>query len=620
MSTSGSPPISSMVASPLHISLRSLGQEARNGSPVAQAATIPTPLSFGSVLTPPAATANSKEALYRASRRAAPSPPEQHVDTPSDRNDEAVVTPLYEQLSRKFSACRHGPMRPEDDPEVRRDFEARIAAATAALNRTPSVGLGSRLERKPSRRGPMVISTPTLMSSSAKLPPTPLTPPEHAITQAMARALEKTTGSTSKVSARWRTLAFRKGSSVSGEILRPTASPKIASLSAAANKNELKAPIALRTAESDSPDLNAFRFPPNSADANKQMHSATAILPSTSDPGLEQIRGRMRRERSDETAENSGKSVRWPSVPHHVETARGIPYPQPAANFDLSALLPEGPHSPTSSDQSTVAKFVEAGRALGMNDEQLNEMLAHKGMLNRSTTSTSSKSYVSTAPTSSSVSQASPTPGSTGVEWMPSTDKNRRGLFRVLSRGKKHASPAATTPNQDENVARKVVVRRTLLIPSEPVPTMTMPSGRKPSGTPESQNSSASRPGQPTRKLSIKRKPINLTPEDHQLVSGSPPAHKRNHSTGTVGSGRSDTAEESTALGFLHPNPQLGRSTSSAHSMAPSDPGSTGGGSFYDLYRDDEGGGLEILQSPSSEKEKRTSAQTTGSTHAVEIW
>lgn len=64
--------------------------------------------------------------------------------------------------------------RIDEDPDVRRDFEARIAQATAALQKTPSV----RLSRKNTRNKAIKIGSPTLLQTSATLQVSPLTSPQ----------------------------------------------------------------------------------------------------------------------------------------------------------------------------------------------------------------------------------------------------------------------------------------------------------------------------------------------------------------------------------------------------------------------------------------------------------
>ena len=277
-------------------------------------------------------------------------------------------------------------------------------------------------------------------------------------------------------------------------------------------------------------------------------------------------------------------------------------------------------HTPSSSNDAAIANFVEAGRALGLNDDQLNDVLKAKGML---TATVSSVSYLST-PTSASVSHPSPDPASQAIERMPSTDKDKRRLFRSLSKGKKQKNDSAPTQalKSREPEARDVVVRRTLLIASEPNPSVepTTHSDASPGIAYDSPNTSLSRQAGSKRKLSVKRKPINLTREDRELVSTSLLLHKRNASVGTTASGKSEGGPELASLGFLHPKAHLERSTSSAHSDQPSERGSTGGTSLYDLYNDDSHGELEVLQSPTIEGERRDSEQTDGSNKGVEVW
>jgi len=294
-------------------------------------------------------------------------------------------------------------------------------------------------------------------------------------------------------------------------------------------------------------------------------------------------------------------------------------------------------------------------------------MLVANGMLDRSATTASSKSYQSTAPASNSLSnsghsrngshsQATPQPQAQSQlsqvqapppqpparkpsVSQPSEPKSKGGIFRALSRrkGKAADSPSPAVPQTQESSAaepRNVVVRRTLLVPHAPVPTAgpTTPTKMKAGSAFESPDSTRAFAG--GRKQSIKRKPLNLTREDVALVSNSPPtsAHRRNFSTGTIQSNRSGDIPENQpgnkGLGFLHP---LANSTRPAQGGGSgfggiqSSPGSQSrisngskrrsstGGSLYDLYGGDDG--EEVLRTePAIEEETHESSQ------AVEIW
>ncbi len=607
-------PVAPVEASHPPSSWRFSGNDTNDGSASPQASRstdINLPI-LGSVLTPLKQnnlSADVRAAGLTAPRRAAPPPPEQPADTPSEKNVEVIFTPPSEQLSRQSSAAQNGPLPLDEDPDVRRDFAARIAAATAALNRTPSLSKSARLERKPSRRGPMVISNPTLTSSSARILSTPLTPPEQAMDPDMAKALEKTSGSTRKMSAKWRKFGFKKGPSISEDEVVALPSPAIPMTpKSATSLDKLDVPISLRPAESNPPTFNTFRFPPKSAStAMDEARQAERAPPGT----RKKILG---------AANRSLPGGQDSSASRLTESTTRAKVGQKASDADPATIFPDAQHSPTPSDVSVVASFIEAGRALGLNNDQLNEMLAQKGMLDRSGTSFSSKSYKSTANTSTIFSHPSPSPASLDLCRMPSIGKDKRGLFRSLSKGKK-TTRRPTPPGVVEPGSRDVLVRRTLLIPSEPAAGASVTPQLRPSptGDPASGTLSPSDRHVVQRNPSIKRKPVRLSAEDQELVSGTPPLHKRNPSSSSAASGQSENETEPVALGFLHRKAQLGRSTSSARSDAPSDQGSTGGGSLYDLYNHDSNGGLEVLQSPSKEGERRASEQTNGSARAVEI-
>jgi hypothetical protein len=87
----------------------------------------------------------------------------------------------------------------------------------------------------------MVISSPTLVSSSAKIGGTPLTPSDSPIDVGVAKALEKASGSGSKMSMRWRKLGFKRGPSMSNspDIYTPPTS-------STPQPSRLEEPIALK--------------------------------------------------------------------------------------------------------------------------------------------------------------------------------------------------------------------------------------------------------------------------------------------------------------------------------------------------------------------------------------
>ncbi|KAL7420824.1 hypothetical protein Q5752_004777 [Cryptotrichosporon argae] len=515
------------------------------------------------------------------------------VETPVDDH---IHTPASE-LSHKSSGKAR--KRADEDPDVRRDFEERIKAATAALNGTPSrAGNHDKGTHVPKRApGPIVISSPTLMSSSARLPATPTTPREpgqhasqltgpfsqstahgrHAsrpdVESGMSRAFEKTSGSGSKMSLRWKKLVGKKPS-VSGKVLDASHEPFKAPPT---RPHNLDAPIALKRADAPpAPPSNmaGFRFP----------HAATVTSPPHS--AVPPPSARL------------GSPIPPPptSAPLPLEAAGPSAGARPPQ--DVSAM-----HSPTSSsDSAAIAKFFEAGRAVGLDEVRLNEMLVATG-LNRSATTASSRSYQSTAPTSNSISSPvmeSPTVQSSksgpavaavarsdsagrsadtassdaAVVRKGSVGKGAKKLLRSLSKGGRKtpvpepdvdvASPRPSTTQQPRSEANgpastereQSVLRRTMIIstdfahlanlipptPPQPyTPDDSRPQATFPSSVLESPESA--QPGA-RRKSSIKRKPLKLSGADRELVQLSPKTEFRRDTNGT---GRTVSATSSTA-------------------------------------------------------------------------
>ncbi|KAK8850669.1 hypothetical protein IAR55_004589 [Kwoniella newhampshirensis] len=599
------------------------------------------------ILTPPltgplVARSGSRSGALVIPLRPAPPPPARKIvtDTPSTADYEPMYTPPSASMNREASTSAAGRLALDEDPEVRRDFETRIAKATAALNRTPS-SHGGKLGRKPTKRGPMVISSPTLVSTTAKLPTTPLTP-ENPGNSSPAKTPEKTGGSASKMSLRWKKFAgLRKGSSASnqpvtsmpGAISSPSpVQPQLLPTnwthsqpdglhrahSQSATK-KLDEPIALRPSEetaafppSAPPDINSFRFPPRKTDSsptNRTDQTHEPVLLSDRAPkGIKQMITTLDGREGSPEDDNS-----LPSNPSFVGLVSGHTPPTlrqatsssaPTAS-DVAARVAESQHFSTLSEDSALAKFVEAGRQLGLNEDQINDMLAAKDMSARSGAPASTGTDEPTAPTS----QLTPTPSSSIIAKNTSGEKEKakKGLFQALSRSRKiqpaivpaaALSPSSTARSGTEPVHDKVVVRRTMILPEG---LKIIPSTPETSSTPNPNESPdlALRSGQ-TRKQSIRRKPINLSQEDQALVQSSPPAHRGNFSRVDVPS----EGEAKHGLGFLHPNTTLTMSDSmrtnsnasiSASPAASADDRSftdshqrsSTGGSLIDMYADD---------------------------------
>lgn len=649
------------------------------------------PRSLAGLFTPPStattpSTANTMQQVPPHPAHAnVPEPLLPSTQTPSvEGHDEIVSTPQSEQLSRNPSgaAREHSKVPLSEDPEVRRDFEARIAAATAALNRTPSIG-GAKLERKPTKKGAaMVISSPKLVSSSTTVTGTPLTPPESSLDPAMRKALEKASGG-GKSSGRWRKLGFRRGPSLSSQTAAtaedfrspipptpPLGTSRPVLGATPTTKKKLEEAIDLPPGSAISPDLDNFKFPPlaNRTAKNPALRDRPISPPMPYQPTMQQVA-------PPPSAPLYIRAGSASPVGNRSDLAPPIAPPSSAPILSNSQAVQQGMHSHTSSSDSAMAKFIESGRALGMNQEQLDQMLVANGMLDRSATTASSRSYQSTAPTTTSFShsghshngsQSQKATQATSVSQPPNVkateDKPSGGLFRSFSKGRKakNKNSEASDPNllkanndQEPPPTRNMIVRRTLLVPHDEPKQPTTPTAQhiSSSNVPESPDFSR-QGGVAGRKQSIKRKPLNLTREDHELViSSSPSAHRRNFSTGTTHSGRSDgyapdqatIAPLNKGLGFLHP--PLGNSTRSTAGGSGSSLGginespgdrrrssdsrrrSSTGGSLYDLYGGDDSTGQDSQEflRPDASPGRRVSDE--GSRHsvapsnqAVEIW
>jgi hypothetical protein len=491
------------------------------------------------------------------------------VQTPSDLPDDIVMTPTS-------APPRKGSVALEDDPEVRRDFEARIAAATAALQRHPSISApAAKLERKNTKRGAMTISSPKLVSSSSSISGTLLSPQgsPHDGTKA------ERSGPTHKISLKWKK-AFRKGPSITNaEVFSPP--PSASSSSPLATLDE---PISLGAERTPRADLQGFKFPPASAAEPEQAPYGLPSPPGTANPtsGLRQMIGKIRRGKSDEAAQ----------VLASASTSRSTSGADPT---------PKSLHTPTASDDSAVAKFIAAGRALGLNNEQLNEMIAAKGLagaqattvMDRTGTTTSLRSNGSAALTgdSSAISRASPSPVTPGLavhahalvppvmeaeadevrgpqhEAVFDKREGLAGLVRALSQSKKKAPPIKVTPSDAELGApgaameRRKIVRRTLLLPdheSDFGSAGALHSPRSPRSPMSFSTTHSGQPGSPAhvggRKNSIRRKPIALSKEDERLVvtTGSPVANARVRTTSEASEVHAQGMN--VGLGFLAPD------------------------------------------------------------------
>ena len=495
------------------------------------------------------------------------------------------------------------PISIRNDPAVIRDFEERIAKATAMLQRTPSV---KPLSRKGTKRGqtPKVISSPQLVSSTAQIPTTPLSPPgtasrsQQEIDPTIARALEKASGT--KMSARIKRLAgFKKT-----PVLESTTLASPASLNAA--HGGLAAPIDLQSGSGSAPAvMDHFRFPSFSNPSTPNLSavvepsaplggpSSIPSPPSSANPqGLRGVMTRFKRNRKKSDAalgrpESPGFGLVEPKeLKALVKSMPGQPPKPEPPTLQLrnsNSSQKSGPTgngtSPAPPGEAAISQLYSAADALGLDAAGLDHLLA---------SSSTTPSAVRTSDTALGDS-APPLPPS---------------ILR-------------STSKPGENLS---VVRRTIIIPhnsmSAPEPIAEEPELQVPfEGT--------------QRKLSIKRKPVKLNLSDRELVSGD---HQR---AGSISSVRTDNLvaidESSSAVGPSSPRVRQNSGTSdllsptravgsfqlpnspSAQSFATSQRRSSAGGSFYDLYADYHD------EDPIAESSDRAPIPTRNS-HAVEIW
>jgi hypothetical protein len=422
----------------------------------------------------------------------------------------------------------------DDDPEAKRDIEKRIANATSDLFRAPSRTAHKRSLSKTARKQ---ISSPTLLSYSANVPTVPIA--------TLDDSAHKRNGSGDKpkhkLSLRWK----RKGkksaegtppppSSLPGKFATPSTAQASAAntpASASSNAKSVNSPTPAPRKKSDA-DLNGFRFPntPSSTSVNRDASKETTRAP----PAPSQ-------------------------APMHTPT-RSLP--TVAQVVELSKKT----HRPTGSEDSVaVAKFFESGRAVGLSEAQLQDMLQQNATLNRSGTTTSSRSHGSTAPTSARSHGQSPQPSSppagtvhlgNGVKLQPPASLARMPTPVVeqadaASIHSVRASSDIAAPAPEP--AQPVVVRHTVIMPEE----MDRPQTPQQQGflQPQGQKS-------PTRSNSIRRKPVQMTDEDRDLLSRSPkssyapsassytastsyvPSHQRNLSNASYASQRQSFASQ----------------------------------------------------------------------------
>lgn len=525
------------------------------------------------------------------------------------------------------------------ETEKEKDFRTRIAAATAALNRNPSIQ-GARLERKNTKRGAaMVISSPKLLSSTAKVPTHPLTPPDHpsAVDSILEKSLEKMSGSGSKMSQKWKKL-MKKGPSVSSSEAFKPVHPMSAANSGSTDPNSIPqpAPVA-RLQRSNSQSVSRTLGAP----IQLRQEANTAISLSSAPPDLKSFQFPRR---IDQREGSNADQKTCPAMTISQVPTRVITPPNTTVHGDAPLdQLSERTQSPT--QDTAILNFLQAGRQLGLKEDQLKAILVQKEMLNDSDTIASKDSALPNSEPvlkispSSSARQRSPTP-----IWQAEkaiAKQKKEGLFRSLSKKARELPIRMRTPEPPQkevvtpvSVSRplhdKVVLRRTMIFPDGLTPSAFQMSSDVTPGSPSSSNVGR-QPSQ--RKLSIRRKPLNLSKEDRELVSNSPPAHQTGFGSNASPSQKHENiAHEDQNFGFVYRNPahraddstkrrSLASMTLSRRSLSGMSERSSTAGSLIDMYGDDRNGGEEmLLKSPPLDRDSRIiETIQNGPAQAVEI-
>lgn len=411
----------------------------------------------------------------------------------------------------------------DDDPEAKRDIEKRIADATSSLFRAPSRTAHKRSLSKSAKKQ---ISSPTLLTYSANVPTVPITVDDGS--HKRNKSTEK--GPTHKLSLRWK----RKGKKSQDEPSLPPSSlpaafatPSTAQTSAnttpasqTSMTKSVNSPTPAPRKKSDA-DLNGFRFPNASSTGVNGTGTGTISRP----------RG------------GSGASVvNTNPLSPQLLPAQPTPH-QPAAPRAPTTVahvmeLSKKTHRPTGSEDSVaIAKFYESGRAVGLSESQLHDMLQKNATLNRSGTTTSTRSRGSTAPTSHGQSPQPPSPTvavmhlGNGVKLQPPASLARiptpvveqNDASSVMSeRASSDIAEIATTSPEPPAVKEPTVVHHTIVMADMPLP----PQGMGRSATPPAQSSTLLQPERPDkspkRSNSIRRKPVQITDEDRELITRSP--------------------------------------------------------------------------------------------------
>lgn len=454
-----------------------------------------------------------------------PPPRPQHPSEVTGQRSQAPTPPPPSSQTASPTKTGHGraDSKPrvwlDDDPDAKRDIEKRIATATSNLFRAPSRNAHKRSLSKSARKQ---ISSPTLVSYSATVPTVPIANLEDS-THKRNKSGEEKKGPTHKLSLRWK----RKGkkstegtppppSALPAAFATPTTQPSSTSTPASTTSNtkSVTSPTPAPRKTSDAAekerekerekekekekgaDLNGFRFPNSS---------------TTSVPAGTRSRG----------PSASGQNPLSSQASSPVQATSGLP--TVAQVVELSKKT----HRPTGSEDSVaIARFYEAGRAVGLSEGQLHDMLQQNATLNRSGTTTSTRSHGSTAPTSHGQSPppTSPTGGvvhlGNGVKLQPPAALARipTPVVEQHDASSIHSVSASNDVAASPEPEEPVVVHHTIVMADA------LPPHMRPSTPPRQPGlMMPERPDKsPKRSNSIRRKPVQITETDRELINRSP--------------------------------------------------------------------------------------------------
>lgn len=501
-------------------------------------------------------------------------------------------------------------VKAEEEEDARHDVEMRIRQANAELFRAPSKSAHKRSLSKKH------ISTPTLVSTSHNQPTTPITP---------AKSEEKERHLGRKMSMRWKKLVHKK-SSISGTDAIPAAPAVVATPVTNHRKNKSHdnthppTPPSPKAAKQPKPPVPPLPKSPPEPVIKKANPTPRSDISAFKFPYASNGNG-ANGTHSDDTPKVNGRIAKGGPPPWGAQSKTNLSSTQsPPLKSNLKATNNDASrraHTPTASDSSvaeSIHKFMEAGRAVGLDDDRLNDVLVQNAILDRSATSNSSLSYQSSAPTTTTFSESSRSPVSPTVptnafsEWAPSKGQHKA---KVRSRDE-FGHDLRSVP--EINFQEPGVLRRTLVVPSDsdrtPEPQATPnanPLALPPS--PQDANYSLKGPASPGlsvgsfssngRQNSIRRKPVKLSAAEEREQGSRSPVSSVDTRDRKVSSFSVTDSEVSEVLAppsrqwnGIPDSPRrrqffAGSGTDSARASLDS---SRGGGSIYDYYSGDTGG------------------------------